>query len=129
MTPATAHELRKNVSSAQAIVVEIQFANGRPFAFENYEIYRAETEMPYQVGKTDQYGRVAFLPNTASTWIFKTYSQDGHGATIKFESDGQTNIQTIERPLYERYARLIIGVSLLIGIFGVVSLYQTVKRR
>ncbi len=121
--PAAAHELRYDVDRrTDALSVTLATDDGDVFSFEEYAIYRGNEAEPFQVGKTDARGRIAFLPDGAGRWRVKAFSQSGHGVDFSLETDAAGTVVALERPLIDRYARLITGVSLLFGLFGLLQL-------
>lgn len=124
---AGAHDLQYQVSGGQAVVVRLFYVDDTPFTFEGYEIYRDGEKVPYQVGRTDSQGRIAFLPDRAATWRIKAISEDGHGLDFKLSTDAAAVLAESEKPFYERYARIVVGVALILGLFGGLSLF--VKRK
>lgn len=124
---ARAHDLQYTVVGGQAVVIKLFYADNTPFTFEGYEIYREGEKLPYQVGRTDKQGRIAFLPDAAAQWQVKAISEDGHGLDFKLSTDAAAALSGSEKPLFERYSRIFIGVALILGVFGVLNLY--LKRR
>jgi len=124
---AAGHDLRHSIEEGEAVTVKLFFADGNEFSFESYEVYRAGEEIPFQVGRTDALGRIVFLPDRAGTWRIKAFSEDGHGADISLTTGAQGAVESVDRPLFERHARLVVGVSIIFGIFGLVSLFARRK--
>ena len=120
---ALAHDLQHSVDEGAAVSVKLFFADGNEFSFESYELYRAGDEIPFQVGRTDIEGRVVFLPDRAGTWRLKVFSEDGHGADLSFTTGGEDGVQDANEPFLERHLRIIVGVSVIFGVFGLVSLF------
>jgi nickel transport protein len=120
---AWGHDLQYSVSGAQAVVVRLFYIDNKPFAFEGYEIYRAGEKLPYQVGRSDGQGRIAFLPDHAGTWRFKAVSEDGHGLDFNLSTDGAARVEASDKPIYERYGRVVVGVAVILGLFGLFGLY------
>jgi nickel transport protein len=119
---ALAHDLLHQIAEAEAVSVRLFFADGRDFSFESYEVYRAGDEIPFQVGRTDLEGRVVFLPDRAGTWRIKAFSEDGHGADLSFSTDLKSGVQDANRSFLERHLRIVVGVSVIFGVFGLVNL-------
>ena len=119
---ALAHDLQHQVDVGAAVSVRFFFADGSDFSFESYEVYRAGHEVPFQVGRTDLKGRVVFLPDRAGTWRIKVFSEDGHGADISFSTGAKGESGDAERPFLERHLRILVGVSVIFGVFGLASL-------
>jgi len=124
--PAAAHDLQYNVSGGQAVVIRLFYVDNKPFTFEGYEIYRAGEKLPYQVGRTDSQGRIAFLPDRAGDWRIKAISEDGHGLDFTLKTDAAAKVATSDKPAYERYGRIVVGIAVILGLFGFLALY--VKR-
>jgi nickel transport protein len=125
--PAHAHDLQHSVEGAPAIVIKLFYLDNHPFAFEAYEIYREGEKLPYQVGRTDSQGRIAFLPDRAGAWRVKAFSEDGHGLDFKLATDAAAALSGSEKPAFERYSRVAVGVAIILGLFGLLSLF--VKRK
>lgn len=125
--PVLAHDLQHTVTSGQAVVIKLFYVDNTPFAFEGYEIYQDGEKLPYQVGRTDSRGRIAFLPDKAATWRVKVFSEDGHGLDFKLDTNATAVLTDAEKPAFERYGRIAVGVAVLLGVFGVLNLY--VKRK
>lgn len=123
VSPVSAHDLQYTVAGGQAVVVKLFFVDNTPFTFESYEIYREGEKLPYQVGRTDSMGRIAFLPDRAATWRVKAFSEDGHGLDFKLSTDAAALLTGSEKPAYERYGRVVVGVALILGLFGALSLF------
>ena len=120
---AAGHDLQHSIEEGVAVTVKLFYADGNEFSFESYEVYRAGEEIPFQVGRTDALGRIVFLPDRAGTWRVKAFSEDGHGADLSLTTGAQGAIESADRPLFERHARLVVGVSIIFGIFGLLSLF------
>jgi len=125
---ASAHDLQHSIGEGAAVSVKLYFADGTEFSFESYELYRAGDEIPFQVGRTDVQGRVVFIPDRAGTWRLKVFSQDGHGTDLSFTTGGADGVQDANRPFLERHLRLVVGISLIFGVFGLVDLFLRRRR-
>jgi nickel transport protein len=123
-----AHDLRHSIQEGAAVTVKLFFADGNEFSFESYEVYRAGEDVPFQVGRTDALGRIVFVPDRAGTWHVKAFSEDGHGADLSLTTGAQGAIESADRPLFERYSRLVVGVSIIFGIFGLFNLFARRRR-
>jgi len=81
------------------------------------------------VGRTDGQGRIAFLPDRAGTWRIKAISEDGHGLDFTLATNAAARIESSDKPVYERYGRVVVGVALILGLFGFMSLYTRRKAK
>ena len=118
-----AHDLQHQIEEGAAVSVRLSFADGSDFSFESYEVYRAGEEVPFQVGRTDLQGRVVFLPDRAGTWRIKAFSEDGHGADFSFSTDVIGGAAEANRSFLERHLRIVVGISLIFGVFGLLDLF------
>jgi nickel transport protein len=125
---ALAHDLEHSIGEGKAVTVKIFYADGNEFSFESYEIYRAGDDIPFQVGRTDIHGRVVFVPDRAGTWRLKAFSEDGHGVDLSFTTGGENGIRDANEPFLERHLRLVVGVSVIFGVFGLVDLFLRRRR-
>jgi nickel transport protein len=117
-----AHDLQHSVDEAEAVYVRFFSADGHDFDFESYEVYRGGEEAPFQVGRTDARGRLVFLPDRAGAWRVRVFSEDGHGADFSLSTDARGGVEKAGESLLERYPRIVVGVSIIFGIFGVIAL-------
>ncbi|MBI5331311.1 MAG: hypothetical protein HZB71_11945 [Betaproteobacteria bacterium] len=127
--PAAAHDLHFTVSGNQAVVVRLHYVNNAPFNFERYEVYCQDEEHPYQTGRTDRQGRIAFLPDRAGVWRIKVFSEDGHGLDFNVTTDAAARVAASDQPAYERYGRIVVGVALILGLFGILAFALSARRR
>jgi nickel transport protein len=118
-----AHDLQHSIDEAAAVYVEFFFADGNEFDFESYEVYRGGEEVPFQVGRTDARGRLVFLPDRGGAWRIKAFSEDGHGADFSLTTDATGGVEKAGGSLIERYPRIVVGVSIIFGIFGLITLF------
>ena len=121
--PAMAHDLHHATGQANATVVSLTYPDGSPFAYEEFEIFPTNGEIPFQVGRTDAQGRLAFLPPDPGRYEVRAMSQDGHGLVISVEIGPGAALIAAERPLFERYQRLFVGLGILLGLFGLLKLF------
>lgn len=120
---ALAHELRHSVGEGRAAFVSVLHPDGRAFAGEGYEVFRGEETSPFQVGRTDVHGRLAFLPDRAGAWRVRIFSEDGHGLEISLSTDAEAAVDEAEAPSLPPHLRILVGMSVLFGLFGVAQLY------
>ena len=126
---AAGHELHYSVRQGTAVVVRIQYADKGEFSYEGYEIFREGEDLPYQVGRTDAKGAIAFVPDRGGAWRIRAFSEDGHGLDVTIDVDDDQVLRVADRPLFDRYARIIVGIALLFGIFGTINLVARRKNK
>ncbi len=130
--PARAHELQFQVTAAPAAVIQLRYADGQPFAFEAYELYPGTAEVPAQVGRTDAQGRLVFLPEGNGDWRLKAFAADGHGLDQRLQvapAGGDAPAAGTPDAGLDRFARVILGLSLILGGFGLYQFFLSKKRK
>ncbi len=130
--PVLAHEVQLQITAAPAAVIQLRYADGQPFAFEAYELYAGGAEMPTQVGRTDAQGRLVFLPEGNGDWRIKAFAADGHGLDQRLQvapAGGDALPAGTPEAGLDRFARVILGLSLILGGFGLYQLFTCRKRK
>lgn len=126
---ASAHDLQYRViSESRAVTLGFFYPGDLPFNFESYEISRVGESVPVQVGRTDHRGRLAFLPDGPGEWRVRAFTEDGHGVDFRLTTGADSAVAGVERPIYERYARVFVGLGVLLGVFGLLSLFLRGRR-
>jgi nickel transport protein len=120
---ANAHEVAHAVSREEAVVVSLRYGDGSPFAYEHFEVFPPGEEIPFATGRTDAEGRALFLPDRPGEWRVVAESEDGHGASLSVQVDAAGAVTAKTRSLWERSSRLIVGVALIVGLFGILALF------
>lgn len=132
MGPALAHEVHFQASPAQATLIQLRYADGQPFAFEAYELYPGTAELPAQVGRTDAQGRLVFLPEGQTDWRLKAFAADGHGLDQRLQVTPVEGAATLAAPPpreADRFSRWILGLSLILGGFGLYQFFTCNQRK
>ena len=79
-TAAGAHEVLHSIERGRAVAVKAYFPDGETLAYTSYEIYSpVDRKIPYQKGRTDRSGYLAFVPDVAGKWRVKVVDNTGHG--------------------------------------------------
>jgi nickel transport protein len=128
---AGAHEVHHAVAPGPAVVVTLSYADGKPFAYEKYELTPAGATVPAQVGNSDAQGRVVFLPGTAANWRLKAWTADGHGVDLRFAAPTTAAPVPAVAPAAadaandapSRASLLLFGLALLLAGFGLLQLF------
>ena len=125
-----AHDLQREVAEGTgAVEVRLFFSDGSVFSFEAYEVYREGEDIPFQVGRTDALGRLVFIPDRAGTWRVKVFSEDGHGLDFSLATGEGGMLENAGGSSLEGYSRLLVGVCVIFGIFGLVNLFFRRRRK
>ncbi|GAO34996.1 hypothetical protein SCT_0376 [Sulfuricella sp. T08] len=120
--PCAAHEVHHTIETTSAVTVHLVYADGKPYAYEAYELYPAGKDIPAQVGRTDAQGRVVFIPGDNRAWRLKAFSTDGHGTDLSFESPAVASSSSPVSQGPNRLSLILFGLSLLLAGFGLVQL-------
>ncbi len=125
-----AHSVEHEVTRGPATVVRLTYADGTPFAFESYEVHCGDEPLPAQVGRTDHDGRIVFLADRPATWRIRAFSEDGHGVDLTIEAGGAPAVDSPARPTgFPRATAVITGVGIILGIFGLLSMFYRMARK
>ncbi len=126
---ARAHAVTHTVTTGEAVVVRLAYANGQPFSFEGYELTPEGRDLPAQVGRTDEGGRVVFLPGGVARWRLKAASADGHGVDLTFTAPTLAASAPVSESGPGRGTLALLGLALILGGFGAYQLFLHTRRR
>jgi nickel transport protein len=126
---AEAHEVLSSVERGRAIAVKAYFADGEVLAYSEYQIFSpADAKIPYQKGRTDRAGYLAFVPDAPGAWHVRIVDATGHGLELDVaaEAPGKPAAAPSAGPASWAFVlRPLVGVILIAAIFAVlVVLYR-----
>ncbi|MBF0317817.1 MAG: hypothetical protein HQL04_06540 [Nitrospirae bacterium] len=128
-----AHAVSYDVAQNKVITVRVLYTASDPVNYAEYELHGPGDTLPYQVGRTDNNGFVTFLPDRAGIWRIKVKGESSHGlhgATVEVMVDDALDLKSFNKPFAETLSttltKLLVGISLIIGIFG---LYAILRHR
>jgi nickel transport protein len=85
--PATAHQTLHEVQRGKAIAVKVSFADGEVLAYTAFEVYSpVDPKLPWQKGRTDRAGWLAFTPDLPGMWRVKVIDATGHGLDLEVDA-------------------------------------------
>ncbi len=101
------------------------------------EVYSPMGKIPFQSGRTDQNGRFLFFPDKKGEW--KVIVNDGIGHQLVLKTNIDDNLILIEQTSnrtkaiensrsFSGFQKIIMGLALIFGTFGVVSLCKGKKK-
>jgi nickel transport protein len=131
--PAAAHETLHEVARGKAIAVKASFVDGEVLAYTAYEVYSpADPRIPYQKGRTDRSGWLAFVPDAPGKWRVKVIDDAGHGldVLVDAEAQGAAAAQPPSGGAPDRVAfilRPLLGLAAIGAVFAV--LYFAHRRK
>ena len=83
---AQAHEVLHTIERGKAVAVKAYFADGEVLAYREYQIFSpADARLPYQKGRTDRSGYIAFMPDFPGAWRVVVTDDTGHGLDTKVD--------------------------------------------
>lgn len=111
-----AHAVDYRIVETQATTLEISYAGGQAFSLASYEIFGPNDTKPFQLGQSDQLGRITFRPDRAGEWTIKVFSDDGHGVQAVINiTDDLSPTQSSNHPLRKRVTGVLTGLFLIAG--------------
>lgn len=118
-----AHEVQHALTQSSATIITLRYSDDVSVAGAPYEIRPQGEADPVQMGWTDRDGRIAFAPRTPGSYRVSVFTADGHGVNLDVQVDASLTTAHAEAPLVERHARIVAGVGILFGLFGLLMLF------
>jgi nickel transport protein len=111
--------------------IKASYDSGKPMAYCDASVFSPDDpENAYQAGSTDPHGCFAFVPDTNGVWSVVVDDGMGHVVTAKVAVD--TNQPPLPSPLPhndgDRRTRMVVGLSVIFGLFGAYSLVRQATR-
>jgi nickel transport protein len=122
---AQAHTIHYDVQQ-KAMAVRIYYSATDPAAYSKYELYGPGDKEPHQTGRTDKNGFLGFVPDRPGTWRLQVWGESSHGfhgLTTDIQVDQALNLESFSKPLVATYTKLITGISVVFGLFGLYALW------
>lgn len=123
---AEAHSIEYQVEN-RGISARFFFLPNDPASYSGYEIFGPEDKIPYQKGRTDKNGVVAFLPDRPGKWTIKVTAESdhgGHAASVDIDVKEGLLMESFSKPLVALHAKFFIGAGLLLGVFGIWAMWN-----
>ena len=101
-------------------------------AIQNMRFFGPGDKLPHQKGRTDKNGFVSFLPDRKGTWIVKVYGESDHGmhgAQIEVTVNENLFMDSFKKPLAAKHMKAVAGVGIILGIFGIWSLFLSRRKK
>ncbi len=128
--PAYPHSINYEVQQ-KGISVRIFYVEKDPASYSQYELFGPGDTLPHQTGRTDKNGFISFFPERTGIWKIKVWGESSHGfhgVTIDVKVDEALNLKSFSKPLAATHTKLIIGISLIFGIFGIYALIKSRRK-
>jgi nickel transport protein len=118
--PAAAHETLHEVARGKAIAVKAYFADGEVLAYTAYEVYSpADPKIPWQKGRTDRSGWLAFVPGAPGKWRVKVIDETGHGLDLEVDATASAGAAPPPGPGGEGGSSLAFILRPLVGLLAI----------
>lgn len=127
--PALAHEVLHEVQRGKAIAVRAYFADGEALAYAAYEVHSpADPRIPWQKGRTDRAGWLAFVPDVPGKWRVKVIDDTGHGLDVQVDAEAAAPPAAGGAPSSAAFLlRPLVGLAAIGAVFA--ALFFTYRRR
>ncbi len=128
--PALAHETLHEIQRGTAIAVKTYFADGEVLAYTPYEIYSPnDPKIPWQKGRTDRSGWVAFVPAAPGKWRVKVIDDTGHGLDVQLDASetGAATTSALAGSSAAFVLRPLVGLVVIGAVFA--ALYAGYRRK
>jgi nickel transport protein len=129
-SPAIAHSIQYQVEN-RGISVRVFYSADDPASYSQYEVFGPGDKIPHQKGRTDKNGFISFLPDRPGKWFIKVWGESEHGyhgAQIEIEVNKSLFMESFKKPLVATHIKLFVGISLILGIFGILALIKTKRK-
>jgi len=112
-----------------SIGMEIAYDDGTPMSYSEYKVFSPlDKEKEFQQGYTDKNGRLFFCPDVKGIWKIEVNDGLGHGEIIEIPVNEDLKIETKEGVSLTKFHKILIGVSIIIGLTGI-FFYWSARRR
>ncbi|HET9552215.1 MAG TPA: hypothetical protein VFP50_04550 [Anaeromyxobacteraceae bacterium] len=126
--PASAHETLHEIARGKAVAVRAYFADGEVLAYAAYEVYApADPKIPYQKGRTDRSGWLAFVPDAPGAWRVKVIDDTGHGLDLLVDAAGAAAPDAGPASGAAFVLRPLVGIAVIGAVFG--ALWLAYRRK
>jgi nickel transport protein len=114
----------------KGMTVRVFYSPDDPASYAEYEVFGPGDTEPYQIGRTDRSGCVSLLPDRPGEWKVKVLGESAHGfhgITIELRVDEALMLEGFTKPLVATHTKVITGVAIIFGIFGLYALWRSRK--
>ncbi len=130
IAPLWSHSIHYDVQQ-KGMSVRIFYAKDDPASYSEYELFGPGDKEPHQIGRTDKNGFLSFLPDRPGVWKVKVWGESSHGyhgTAIDVQVDSSFQMVSFSKPLIATHTKLLVGASLIFGLFGIYALWKSRKR-
>jgi nickel transport protein len=136
---ASAHGVGYRHSARSAVALEFYYSTGEAMAYQEARVYGPDNaRAAFQTGRTDEYGRVSFVPAASGDWRVEVRDEEGHRAEalVTVAGDGGEDAKSDGGAIsggstpegMEVFFRALLGVSLIFNIAAFVVAARAKKK-
>jgi nickel transport protein len=123
-----AHEVLHAVERGKAIAVKAYFADGEALAYTEYQVFSpVDAKIPYQKGRTDRVGYVAFVPDHPGKWRVQISDATGHGLDLEVDASDTTPAKSAPIASWAFAVRPLLGGGAVVAIFAALIVFYRRK--
>jgi nickel transport protein len=123
---AVAHEVLHSVERDRAVAVKAFFPDGEVLAYAQYEVYSpSDARIPWQKGRTDRGGWLAFVPDVPGLWRVKVVDATGHGLDVAVDASASPAGTATSTAAF--VFRPLVGLAAIAAVFAV--LFKVYRRK
>jgi nickel transport protein len=126
MAPGVAlgHEVLHEVRRGNATSVRAYFADGESLAYRAYEVFSpADAKIPWQKGRTDRAGWLAFVPDVPGQWHVKVIDDSGHGLDLLVDAAAPADASPSGAVATAAFVlRPVVGIGVIAAVFAALLL-------
>jgi nickel transport protein len=131
-TDSHGHSINYQVQE-KGIAVRAFYSEKDPASYSQYEIWGPgdREDLPHQTGRTDKNGFLSFVPDRAGLWKIRVWGESSHGYhgfTTEIKVDKELSLESFSKPLLATHTKLITGLSLIFGIFGIYAFLRSRRK-
>lgn len=124
---ALAHGTGYNISNLPAIALEFFYSTGEKMSYREVKVFSpSDSKFAAQTGRTDEFGRFAFVPNVSGDWRVIVRDEEGHQceANITVAEDFNAAVNDSQPEGFNLYFRAILGVSLIFNLAMLIKIFR-----
>ena len=109
----------------KAAALEFLYSDGELMSYCEAKVYSPrDDKIAFQTMRTDELGRVAFVPDQQGQWRVVVSDNQGHRAEAKINVTQDLNLNNNNNLISQQdiYIRAVLGVSLLFNIAAIILL-------
>lgn len=126
--PAAAHEVLHAVERGRAVAVRAYFGDGSALAYCEYEVWSpADAHVPWQKGRTDRDGWLAFVPDVRGAWRVRVMDGAAHALDLSVDVAPEAVAAGGGMPGAGPFGRAAFVLRPLLAVVGIVAAFGLLR--